>query len=110
MEMSEPTRPIRPELLAAKMEKIENFEQPRLLDEFAQNPKLVRTLWFLQWVSQPSNYAGGLTKFSEDLIDASGDLIGTKRMMSLIKAPGVGRYSLKDAVEIFCELPDIERD
>lgn len=105
--MSEPTRPIRPELLAAKIEKIENFEQPRLLMEFGQNPRLVQALWFLQWVSQPSNYAGGLSKFSEDLVDASSDQIGTERMVKLGPAES---YSVKDAIAIFRELPSVLRE
>jgi hypothetical protein len=105
--MSEPTRPIRPELLAAKIEKIENFEQPRLLMEFGQNPRLVKALWFLQWVSQPSNYAGGLSKFSEDLVDASRDRIGTERM---VKVGPAERYSTKDAIAIFRELPSDVRE
>src|SRR5260370_41748581 len=99
---AKPTRPIRAELLAAKIDKIQNFEQPRLLEEFGQNPRLVSTLWFLQWVSHPSNYPGGLSKFAADLIDASTYRIGTKRMIS---PKSVGKESPKDEHEIFSERP-----
>ncbi len=104
---SEPVRPICPELLAAKMEKIENFEQPRLLEEFAANPRFGPALWSLQGFSMPRNYVGGLTKFSSDLIDASGHLIGTAHM---IKLGAVNKYSLKDTVAIFRELPEPQRE
>ena len=104
--MNEPVQPIRPELLAAKMEKIENFEQPRLLEEFTADARLVRALWFLQWVSQPQNYPGGLSKFAADLTDASVDLIGTAHMTNVRASD---KFSRKDAIAIFRELPDCER-
>jgi hypothetical protein len=106
-ELSAPTRPIRPELLAAKMEKIENFEQPRLLEEFGANPRLMRALWFLQWVSQPSNYPGGLTKFSSDLIAASLDRIGTLLIMKLASRD---RYAPREAARVLRDLPNAIRE
>lgn len=93
--------PIRPELLAAKLEKIGNFEHPRLLEEFIARPELRPLLCHLQYVSQPHNYAGGLGKFAANLIESSTDLIGTAHMQ---KTPAADRYTLRDAVTIFREL------
>jgi hypothetical protein len=101
--MSEATPPIRPELLAAKIEKIENFEQPELLEEFAAEPRLVRALWFLQFVSHPENYAGGLSRFAHDLIAAQSEKVGTRH--SVEANAHQGHYALADAIEIFRELP-----
>ena len=105
--MSELTRPIRPEILAAKIEKIENFELPHLFDEFAAKPRLFRALWFLQWVSQPRNYAGGLSKFASDLIRANTERIGTAHSASV---RATGNYKLSDAVQILREMPAIARE
>ena len=103
--MREPTRPIRPEILAAKIEKLENFEQPRLLEEFAAEPRLVRALWFLQWISQPANYPGGLSKFTDDLLLAAPpESVGTQHSVKANSQQG--RYKLSDAIEIFRDLPD----
>jgi len=100
--------PIRPELLAGKLEKIENFELPRLFDEFVERPGLLRVLCYLQHVSQPRNYTGGLARFASDLIDATGDLIGTTQMH---KAAIVrGSYSLSDAVCVVSEIPHSVRE
>lgn len=103
----EAARPIRPEVLASKIEKIDNFEQFRLLEEFSSDRRLVRLLWFLQYVSQPSNYAGGLTKFAHDLVAASADKIGTARM---VKIGRVKHYELRDATKIFSELSATSRN
>lgn len=66
--MIEHVAPIRAEILASKIEKLQNFELPDLFDEFAAEPRLLRALWFLQFVSWPDNYPGGLTKFASDFI------------------------------------------
>lgn len=50
--------PISAELVAEKLEQIANFQQPKLHAEFAVQPQLKEILWFLQFVSQPDNYAG----------------------------------------------------
>src|SRR3954453_19558296 len=95
--------PIRPELLAAKFEKIENFEQQRLLEEFAERPELPRLLCYLQHISQPQNYPGGLAKFAADLVAAT-DLIGTPTMLN---AKGTARrYAIHEAIAILHELPE----
>jgi AAA domain len=100
--MSEPVQPIRPELLAAKIEKIQNFEYPELLEQFEKEPQLIRALWFLQFVSQPANYAGGLSRFALDFIAAQSHRIGTTRMLAAKTTAGL--YRLQDAVEILHEL------
>jgi hypothetical protein len=104
--MSERVPPIRTELLAAKIEKLENFELPELFDEFSEEPRLIRALWFLQWVSQPTNYAGGLSKFATELINASRDRVGTARM---VKCGSADSYHLRHAVEVFGEFPSSVR-
>lgn len=100
--MSERVSPIRPELLAAKIERIENFEEPKLLEEFGSRPQLVSALWYLQHVSQPRNYAGGLTKFAHDLVAHDPLALGTPQMLA---ASPVDRYTIAQAVKIVRELP-----
>lgn len=100
--------PIQAETLAAKMEKLVNFELPEVLyDEFANEPRLTRALWYLQFVSWPQNYPGGLTKFATDFIEASGDRVGTAGMA---KRPKGLFYSLEQAIELLAELPYHDRD
>lgn len=99
--------PIRPELLAAKFEKVGNFEEPRLLDEFGSRPEFRQILCYLQHVSQPRNYAGGLSRFAADLIDASAEFIGTEAMRKA--APKGNRYSLDDATAVFRGLTEGSR-
>ncbi|HEY1768734.1 MAG TPA: AAA family ATPase [Chthoniobacterales bacterium] len=105
--MSERVPPVRSELLAAKIEKLRNFESPELFDEFSAEPRLFSLLWFLEYVSKPGNYAGGLTKFAGDCISASADLIGTPTMIRLGK---VSSYRAEDAVAIMKELRQSDRD
>ena len=101
--MSERVPPIRSELLAGKIEKLLNFELPDLFDQFAEEPRFIRVLWFLEYVSKPQNYAGGLTKFAHDFIHACADQIGTAAMA---KTGGAReRYSAEDAIVIFKEMP-----
>lgn len=99
--------PIRPELLASKLEKIENFELPRLFDDCIARPEVPRLLCYLQHVSQPRNYAGGLARFAADLIDASAEYLGTNAMHTA--AAVRGSYSLADAIAILRELPQSAR-
>ena len=100
--MSERTPPIRSELLAAKIEKLQNFELLDLVDQFAAEPRFIRALWFLEFVSKPDNYAGGLTKFANDLIDDCAGKIGTPTMVRL---GVVTTYKVDEAIAIFHELP-----
>lgn len=72
--------PIRPALVAAKLARIRNYEDERLLLEIAAEPRLVEAMWFLQFMSDPENNPGGLRKFATDLVAESRDLIGTSTM------------------------------
>jgi hypothetical protein len=101
----EPVQPIQPELLAAKFERIRNYEQPHLLEEFGKDSKLVSVLWFLQYVSRPENYPGGLSKFAADLIASEHDLIGTKHAQEI--GFSAKSYTLRQAIEVLGELPEI---
>ncbi len=105
--MSERTTPIRVELIAAKIEQIENFEQPELSEEIAANPRFISTLLTLEHFSKPQHYAGGLTKFSHDLIERYADQIGTATMAKLGL---VERYSPSEALAILRELTQFQRE
>lgn len=106
--MSERVPPIRSELLAAKIEKLLNFELPELFDEFSEEPRFIRALWFLEYVSKPDNYPGGLTKFAEDFISSCGDQLGTAAMIAA-DASGT-HYKVADAIAVFKELSRDQRD
>jgi hypothetical protein len=71
-------QPIRPELLAEKLKRARNFENEDFLKEITDRPRLVEALWFLQYVSNGDNYAGGLRRFALDLIADSRDLLGAE--------------------------------
>jgi hypothetical protein len=98
----ENVEPIQPELLAAKIEKIQNFELTELLEQFGQEPQLVEALWFLQFVSQPLNYAGGLSRFASDFIASQADHVGTE-CMAAASVKG-GNYECNNAIAIVREL------
>jgi hypothetical protein len=57
--------PIRPDILAAKLQAIRNLEELTLADQVAENPRLVELLWFIQAVSMRP---GGLEKFVEESV------------------------------------------
>lgn len=64
--------PILAETLASKIEKLENLELSDLFDFTVQHgPRWIRALWFIQYMSWPRNYSGGLSKFANDLISSS---------------------------------------
>ncbi len=89
--------PVCPERLAAKIAAIKNFELPPLGAEIEAQPRLLELLWFLQWASQPDNYAGGLKKLAADLVAESGELIGTATMQKV----GAGReYTVEEELRI----------
>lgn len=79
--MSPDLSPISAEVVAAKLEQIANFEQPILAEEIAEQPRLAELLWFLQFVSQPENYAGGLKKFCADFIEDAQQEVATAKMV-----------------------------
>jgi len=99
--MSTENRPINPELIASKLDKARNFELPAVLAELEAEPRLVELLWFVQWVSRPRNYAGGLARFAADLVADSMDLLTTPTMKA--KAGKTYTEAVKQA--ILDELP-----
>ncbi len=97
--MSERVPPIRSELLAAKIKKLLNFELPELFDEFSEEPRFIDALWVLQNVSQPDNYPGGLTKFTEDFLRSCGDQLGTAEMIAADAEET--HYNVAEAIAVF---------
>jgi hypothetical protein len=90
--------PIRPELLAAKLAAIRNYEYPALLEEMTAKPRLVETLWFLQAMSLRP---GGLLKFVEELLAEFPERLGTPTM---VKAKSEN-YRTSEKLAVFYELP-----
>lgn len=100
------------------MHRARNFENPALVTEFNEEPRLVEVLWALQFYSQParpkpwhegqfiSGYRGGLRAFTHDLIEDSIDLIGTRQMRVL----GEVTYDREMASAVYNEIPWRERD
>lgn len=108
--------PIRPELIAKKLDQVRNFELLEILEEMTEQPRLAEVMWFLAFVSRNENYPGGLRKFSKDLIAQSTDLLGTHTMQAHSAAPYP--EALREAIfnEIpnkhrwdFCYDPEVER-
>lgn len=96
--------PINPESVAAKLAASRNFEQPAVTAEMEENPRFKEALLFLQFVSLPENYPGGLRKFSIDLIEESMDLLGTAEM----RAAGAD-LSPRQARAIYEALPYVSK-
>ena len=101
--------PIRPELLAAKLAAIRNYENPALLAQMSANPRLVETLWFLQAMSLRP---GGLLKFVQEFLAEFPERLGTPTMLATR-----GNYRTSEKLAIFYELPNgyrpcikVERD
>ena len=67
---------INPLDIAAKLDDVRNFLLPEVLEDIEREPRLVQVLWFLQWLSVPENYAGGLARFAHNLIEKYSDKIG----------------------------------
>ena len=95
-------RPIRPELIAEKLFRIRNFEHEEIFDEIQNQPRYVEALWFLQWVSNPENYPGGMNRFVIDLLMESDALIGTREMQLIGAIPTL---SIEQAKSISAEIP-----
>ena len=96
-------RPISIKAVAEKLAAARNCEHPDLADEINAEPRLIEALLFIQHVSQPGNYAGGLSRFVADLIEASGDLIGSHELLT---APAGRPLSPAEVREIYEVLPD----
>src|SRR4051794_16539126 len=94
------TLPINPQLVAAKLAAIGNYEQPTIFEQISAEPRLVELLWFIQAMSiQP----GGLKKFVEDFTHEFAKHVGTA---SMVKAgEQKAEYSIEQATEIWSELP-----
>jgi hypothetical protein len=67
--MSNSITSINPVKIADKLYAVMNFQIPGVLQEIEKEPRLVEALWFLQWISVPENYSGGLGKFSSDFVE-----------------------------------------
>lgn len=92
--------PISAESVAAKIEQIVNFEQPELFAELEAQPRFSELLWFLQFVSQPDNYTGGLTRFCRDFLATSETQIGTSHML---RCRAKKSLSFEDIREVYHE-------
>lgn len=90
--------PIRPELLAAKLAAIRNYEYPETLAQMTANSRLVETLWFLQAMSLRP---GGLLKFVEELLAEFPERLGTPTM---VKSKSKN-YRISQKLAVFCEIP-----
>ena len=90
--------PIRPELLAAKLSSVQNYEYPELADQMTANPRLVETFWFLQKMSL---LPGGLLKFVEEFLAEFLERLGTPTML----AAKSDNYTLAEKVAIYFEIP-----
>jgi len=67
---------INPLLIAEKFDAVRNFLLPEVQEDIEREPRLVQALWFLQWLSVPENYAGGIARFAHDLIEEYSNKIG----------------------------------
>lgn len=67
---------INPLLVAAKLDAVRNFLLPEVQEDIEKTPRLVQAMWFLQYLSVPENYAGGLARFAHDLIGKYSDRVG----------------------------------
>lgn len=90
--------PIRPELVASKLAAIRNYEYPQLLEQITERPRLVELMWFIQAMSLRP---GGLAKFSEELIAAFPERLGTPTM----RAIGGRSYTHEEKAIVWAELP-----
>jgi hypothetical protein len=71
-------RVIDPCLVAAKLDAARNFLLPEAENQILADERYREALWFLQWVSSPENYAGGLSKFALDFIEECAHKIGPR--------------------------------
>lgn len=99
-------RTIDPLNVAAKLDAIRNFLLPHVAAEIQTEPRLVEALHFLQWISIPENYAGGLARFSQDLVARFADEVGPE---VLLEARGA-KLSDAQIETILSEFPCEVRD
>lgn len=79
--MSNSISSINPVKIADKLYAVMNFQIPGVLQEIEKEPRLVEALWFLQWVSIPENYSGGLGKFAADFVAKYRNEIGPESLL-----------------------------
>jgi len=79
--MSNSITSINPVKIADKLYAVMNFQIPGVLQEIEQEPRLVEALWFLQWVSNPENYSGGLGKFVSDFVEKYRNEVGPESLL-----------------------------
>ncbi len=89
--------------MAAKLGAIANYEYPEIQRQIEERPRLVELLWFVQSMSLRP---GGLAKFTEQLLAAFPERVGTRTML---KAAG-REYSLEEKLAIWREMPDSSND
>lgn len=93
-------RTVDPVSVAEKLDAVRNFLLPAIAAQIEAEPRLVEALWFLQWVSIPENYAGGLSKFAQDLLARFPDQIGTLEMLEC-RSEKPGPKSIQKMLEDF---------
>lgn len=94
-----PESVINPELVAAKLARADNLEDPRLAKQIESNPRLVELLWFIQWRSfQP----GGLDAMVNDLLAGYPDRFVTEAMKAA-GPPRKNRYDLAQCLAVWRE-------
>lgn len=101
--METSNHPINPLLLSWKVRDVRNFELPQIAKELRDEPRLIEVAFFLQWVSEPQNYPGGLARFTADFIEENLSQIGTA---TIRRCADKGSFTPKDADQAMAELPD----
>jgi hypothetical protein len=99
----QPGAVIRPDVIAAKLQAMDNLEYPELSDQVSANPRLIELLWFIQAMSMRP---GGLGKFAADLVQRFPDRVGTRSMLRLGKR---GQYSIEQCREVWRDIPEAQR-
>jgi len=104
--MNEDNRPIDPLKIAEKLRAVRNFELPPLEEQIGAHPEFVEVLWFLQWVSMPENYAGGLRRFCEDFVNAKRGSLGPKALLAQLSER---RFTVEAAKRLVREFPEVRQ-
>lgn len=98
--------PLDAALIARKLDRLRNFECRELLAEIEEEPRLAEALWFLHYVSNPDNFAGGLRQVARELLARSPGCIGTPTMRELADQQV---FTNEQVARIYAELPDYVR-
>ena len=92
-------RTICPELLAAKIQRLRNLEEPELAARLEQQPRTVHALWFLQ---EMSHQPGGLDKLAGTLSESFPEQFATKAMLAAGPAKN-GTWTLEQCLAVWQE-------